>query len=111
MEGRHADIALKMEQMHSFRDQIIAEADIVVNLLRELFKTTNIIGVYMTYVTIFDNRNMLRESTFNCLLILLFLCTDTVAAVVQILDLGYWLKQKWQNYPDCRNFPPFSSVH
>ena len=65
MEGRHADFAPHMEQRHSFRDQKIAKTAIFANFQRELFKTTNILGVYMTYVTIFDNTNILRESTFK----------------------------------------------
>ena len=65
MEGRHADFAPHMERRHSFRDQKIAKTACFANVQRELFKTTNILGVYMTYVTTFENRNILRESTFK----------------------------------------------
>ena len=65
MEGRHADFAPHMEQRHSFRDQKIAKTAISANFQRELLKTTNIAGVYMTLVTTFENKNFLRESTFH----------------------------------------------
>ena len=65
MEGRHTDFAPHMEGRHSFRDQIIAKTTIFANFQRELFKTTNIFGVYMTYVTTFENTNILRESTLK----------------------------------------------
>ena len=65
MEGSHADFAPHMERRRSFRDQIIAKTACFANVHRELFKTTNILGVYMTYVTTFDNTNILRESTFK----------------------------------------------
>ena len=48
MGGRHADYAPHMEQRHSFRDQKIAITEKFANIQRELLKTTNIIGVYMT---------------------------------------------------------------
>ena len=66
-EGSHTDIALHMEQRHSFRDKIIAKTTSFANFQREFLKTTIILGVYMTYVTIFDNDNILREPTFNCI--------------------------------------------
>ena len=63
MEGSHADFALHMERRHSFRDQIIAKTASIGNFQRELFKTTNILGGYMTYVTTFKKKNILRESS------------------------------------------------
>ena len=57
MEGSHEDFAPHMERRHSFRDQIIAKTAIFANFQRELFKTTNIFGVYMTYVNTFENTN------------------------------------------------------
>ena len=62
MEGRHEDFAPHMEQRHSFRDQMIRK---LLLLPRDLFKSTNILRVYMTYVTTFENKNMLRESAFK----------------------------------------------
>ena len=56
MEGSHADFAPHMEWRHSFRDQIIAKTPCFANVKRKLFKTTNILGVYMTYVTTFENK-------------------------------------------------------
>ena len=53
IEGTHADFAPHMERRHSFRDQIIAKTASFANFQRELFKTTNILGVYMTYVITF----------------------------------------------------------
>ena len=65
MEGIHADFAPHMERRHCFRDQIKAKTASFANFQRELLKITNFLGVYMTYVTTFDNTNILRESTFN----------------------------------------------
>ena len=65
IEGSHADLAPHMERRHSFKDQIIAKTESFSNIQRELFKTTNILGVYMTYVTTFKNTNILRETTFK----------------------------------------------
>ena len=65
MEGRHADFAPHMEQRHSCRDQKIAKFAIFANFLKYFFKTTYVLGVFMTYVTTFENKNILRESTFN----------------------------------------------
>ena len=65
MEGSPADFAPHMERRHSFRDQRIAKTASFANFQRELWKTTNILVVYMTYVTTFDSTNILRESTFN----------------------------------------------
>ena len=50
MEERH-DFAPHTEQRHSVREQIIAKTAIFDNFQRELSKTTNILGVYKTYVT------------------------------------------------------------
>ena len=65
MEGSHGDFAPHMERRHSFRQQIIAKTACFVNVQRETFKTTNILEVYMTYVTTFEIKNILRESTFK----------------------------------------------
>ena len=65
MEGSHADFAPHLEQIHSFRDQKIAKIASFINFQKELFKTTNILGVYMTYVTTFENKSILRERTFK----------------------------------------------
>ena len=65
MEGSHADLAPRIKRRHSFRYQMIAKTASFANLHRELFKTTNILGVSMTYVTTFDSQNVLRESTFK----------------------------------------------
>ena len=65
MEGSHADFALLMEWRHSFNVQIIAKTASFANFLRELFKSTNILGVYRTYVTPFENKNIFSERTFR----------------------------------------------
>ena len=65
MEGRHADFAPHMERRHSSRDPKIAKTAILANFQRELFKTTNILGVYMTYVTTFEIKNIFWESTLK----------------------------------------------
>ena len=65
IEESHADFALHLEQRHSFRDQRIAKIASFEKNLKELFKTTNILYVYMTNVTTFENKTMLREKTFN----------------------------------------------
>ena len=65
MEGSHADFAPHLEQRHSFRDRKIAKIAGFVNFQKELFTTTNILEVYMTYVTTFENKTILRKSTFN----------------------------------------------
>ena len=65
MEGSHSDFALHMGWRHSFRNQMIAQTASPVSYQRELFKTTNILRVYMTYVATFENRNILREVTFK----------------------------------------------
>ena len=65
MDGSHADFALQLERRHSFNDQIGAKNACFANGQRELFKTTTILGVYMIYVTTFENVNILRESTFK----------------------------------------------
>ena len=64
MEGRHADFAPHIERRHSFRDQIIAKTAIFANFQRELFITTNILGVYMTYVTTFERRKKYFEGEY-----------------------------------------------
>ena len=66
MEGSHADFAPHMERRQSFRDQILAKTAIFANFQKELLKSTNILGVYMTYVANFDSKICLRESTFKC---------------------------------------------
>ena len=65
MLGSQADFAPHMTQRHSFRDQIITKAAIFTNFQRELFKTTNILGVYMTYLITFEHKHILRESIFK----------------------------------------------
>ena len=65
LEGSHADFVPHMERRHSFRDQIIAKTASFANFQKELLKTTNIFGVYMAYVTTFENNNILRERTFK----------------------------------------------
>ena len=58
-----------MEQRHSFRDQITAKPASVANFQRELIITTDILGFYMTYDTTFENKNILRKSDFNKILL------------------------------------------
>ena len=48
MEVSHADYAPHMERRHSFKDQIIAKTASFTNFQSELFKTANILGIYMT---------------------------------------------------------------
>ena len=65
MEGSHSDVAPHLEQRHSLRDQKLAEIASFGNFQKELFKTTIILRVDMTYVTNFDNKTILRECTFK----------------------------------------------
>ena len=64
MEGSHADLAPHMERKHSLRDQIRAKTSCFANVQKELFRNTNIVAVYMTYLITFENKNILRASTF-----------------------------------------------
>ena len=64
MEGSHADFAPHMKWRHSFRDQIIAKTAWFANVKRKLFKTTNILGVYMTYVTTFEKKKKYYEGEY-----------------------------------------------
>ena len=65
MEGRHEDFAPHIERRHNFKDQIIPKTAIFVIFQREFFKITNNLGVYMTYGTTFENKNILKENTFK----------------------------------------------
>ena len=65
LEGSHADFAPRLERRHSFRDQQIAFILIFGKFLKNLVFTTYIEEVNMTYVTNFNNRYILRESTFK----------------------------------------------
>ena len=65
MEGSQAKFAPHMEWRHSFRDHIIAKVAILPNFQKLFILTTYILGVYMTCVTIFENKNMLSENTFR----------------------------------------------
>ena len=65
VDGSNADFTPHREQRHSFRDQIIAKTTSFANFQRELLKTPIILRVYMTHVNTFDNKNILREPTFN----------------------------------------------
>ena len=65
LEGSHADFAPHMEQRHSCRDQIIAKFAIFAYFLKYLFYTTYFLGVNRTHVTTYENKNILRASTFK----------------------------------------------
>ena len=65
MEGRHADFSPRMERRHTFTDQNMPKIAISAIFQKELFPTTYILVVYMTYVNTFETINILRESTFN----------------------------------------------
>ena len=52
MDGSNADFASHMEGRRSFRDQQIAKIAIFTSFQKYLFKTTYILGVFMSYVTI-----------------------------------------------------------
>ena len=64
MEGSHADFAPNIERRNSFWDQIIAQIAIYVNFFKNLWNAL-FLEVYITYVTTFETKNILRESTFN----------------------------------------------
>ena len=49
----------------------------------ELFKTTNILVVYMTYSTTFETKNILRESTFN------------ICQILRVKFSGIWGLKSW----------------
>ena len=57
MDWSHADYAQHMERTHSFRYKIIAQIKIFASFQKY------IIGVYIMYVTTFQNESILREST------------------------------------------------
>ena len=61
MEGSHADFTPRMERRNSFRDSLIAKIASFANLPWELFKITNILQAYVTYVTTFENKHSLRK--------------------------------------------------
>ena len=65
MDGSNADFAPHMEQRQSYRDQIIIKTAVFANCQTELFKTTIILGIDMTYVITFENKNILRGNTFK----------------------------------------------
>ena len=69
IEGKQADCAPHMERRHSFRDQIITKTAFFANFQREVLKTTDIFGVYMMYVTTFENKNILGVGTFKVQLV------------------------------------------
>ena len=58
MEGSHADFAPHMERRHSFRDQIITKMQVLHIVKRELFKTTNILGVFWICLATFNNKKI-----------------------------------------------------
>ena len=55
-----------------------------------VFKTTNILGVYMTYVNTFKNKNILKENTFNISQLFLFVCWIGIfeSKVIPLLSWG-----------------------
>ena len=65
MGGSHADFAPHMEQRHSFWYEQIAKNAISASIFFFFFSITYIIGIYMIYVTTFENKNILKESTFK----------------------------------------------
>ena len=66
LKGSNADFAPHMEWRHSFREpkntKIAISAQIFFFFL---FQTTYILEIYMIYVTTFENKNTLRESTIK----------------------------------------------
>ena len=62
MEESHADIAPHMEHRHSCRDHKIAKFAIFANFQKDFFKTTYVLGVYMTYATTFENKELFENA-------------------------------------------------
>jgi hypothetical protein len=65
MEGSHADFAPHMERRLGSRDQQIAKIAFSAKNFKEFVQTTYIQGVYIASVTIYENKDILREGTFN----------------------------------------------
>ena len=66
IEGSHLDFAPHIERRHSFRDQKIAQMAFSAKKFKEFVQPAYIQKVYMTFVT-FENKTILRESSFKCL--------------------------------------------
>ena len=64
MEGSHANFAPHMEHKHSFRDQKLP----FMPFSKYFFQTFYILEVYMTYLTIFEKKNSLRDSPLTTFL-------------------------------------------
>ena len=65
MERSHADFVTHIEQRHSFKDQQKTKIAFSAKKFKEFVQTTYIQGVYVTFVTIYENKNILREGTFS----------------------------------------------
>ena len=65
MDRRNADFTPHMEQRYSFRAQQKAKSDISAIFSKYICQTTFILGVYMTYVTAFENISIFKQSTFK----------------------------------------------
>ena len=67
IEGSPLDFAPHIERRNSFRDQKIAQMAFSAEDFKEFVQPAYIQGVYMTFVTTFENKTILRESSFKCL--------------------------------------------
>ena len=65
IEGSHADFDPLIEHRHSFRDQKIVYITISAKFLKIICLNHLYLWSYMTYVTSFENKHILRESTFK----------------------------------------------
>ena len=64
MEGSHADFAPHIERRHSFRGKKL-KLQLLQIFSKKIVQTTFILGVHMTYVNTFENKNSLRENIFS----------------------------------------------
>ena len=55
IEGSHAYFAPHMVWRHSFRGQTITKIAFSANYQKPVFQTTYTLGIYLTYVIIFEN--------------------------------------------------------
>ena len=91
MEGSHANFAPHMEHKHSFRDQKLP----FMPFSKYFFQTFYILEVYMTYLTIFEKKNSLRDSPLTTFL------NDYMQPALVIFatlnSISSWIWTNWWN--------------
>ena len=96
MEGSNADFAPHMELRQSFRDQKNDKMQFL-RIANKKFPTKYILVVYMTYVTLFKDITILRESTFkNFPGYIRYIYRHHIETIIAQLVLGfYFLPRKY----------------